>query len=411
MSEGAANSISRAFSATSVPLGRRVALAAVSLLIATCVWIPCVHLFFAPHLQDYVDTKGIPPEARALARRHLAFWGDPQLHVEELGKMRGSNPEWDFMGRTFLVLALANMGLRQPAAKEQYLAAIDRIIDDTLRLESEKGISFFLMDYLRGGVFVSQPPRSLFIDGEIALMLGARRMLAEKPEYRQLLTERVRLMVEYMRRSPVLSAESYPNECWTFCNTVALAAIRIADVLDGTDHSDFIAGWLDVAKRRLVDPRTGLLVAACTFDGSHKYGPEGSSIWMAAHCLQLVDEEFARDQYDRAKKELGRSVFGFGYAREWPASWTGPMDVDSGPVVPILGASPASSGLALLAASAFEDRAFLSRLLTSLRFAGFPLERNGALKFCAGNQVGDAVILYSIVLGPLWQKVREGVGR
>lgn len=411
MSEGAANGISRAFSATSVPLRRRVALAAVSLLIAACVWIPCVHLFFAPHLEDYGDTKGIPPEARALAKRHLAFWADPQLHAEELDKMRGSNPEWDFMGRTFLVLALTNMGLRQPAAKEQYLAAIDRIIDDTLRLESEKGIGFFLMDYVRGGVFVSQPPRSLFIDGEIALMLGARRMLAEKPEYRQLLTQRVTVMVEYMRRSPVLSAESYPNECWTFCNTVALAAIRIADVLDGTDHSDFIGRWLDVAKRRLVDPRTGLLVAACTFDGSHKYGPEGSSIWMAAHCLQLVDEEFARDQYDRAKKELGRSAFGFGYAREWPASWTGPMDVDSGPVVPILGASPASSGLALLAASAFEDRAFLSRLLTSLRFAGFPLERNGALKFCAGNQVGDAVILYSIVLGPLWQKVREGVGR
>ena len=39
---------------------------------------------------------------------------------------------------------------------------------------------------------------------------------------------------------------------------------------------------------------------------------------MTAHCLQLIDEEFAADQYRRARKELGRELLGFGYAREWP---------------------------------------------------------------------------------------------
>ena len=160
MSRGAARSISRAFSATSVPLGRRVALAAVSLLTAACIWIPCVHLFFAPDADDYFTADGIPPVARALARRHLAFWADRAHHANAIKKLRGSNPEWDFMGRTFLVLGLTNMGLREPAAKKQYLAAVDRIIDDTLRLEKEKGFRFFLMDYVRGGVFVSQPPRT-----------------------------------------------------------------------------------------------------------------------------------------------------------------------------------------------------------------------------------------------------------
>ncbi|MGO8736151.1 MAG: hypothetical protein ACLQVM_25535, partial [Terriglobia bacterium] len=53
----------------------------------------------------------------------------------------------DFMGRTYLVLALANMSLREPAAQESYLKIMDQIIGETMRLEKEKGLYFFLMDY------------------------------------------------------------------------------------------------------------------------------------------------------------------------------------------------------------------------------------------------------------------------
>ena len=393
--------------ASSAPRGRRILLTIVSLAVAAAIWLPSVHVFFRPDLKDYLVAEGTSPKARALAARHLKLWTDPALKAEELRKMRGSNAEWDFMGRTYLVLALANMGLREPAMKDKYLGVIDDIIDDTLALESERGLYHFLMDYARAGVFVSQPARSIFIDGEIALMLGARRMLAEKPAYKKLLTERVALMVRYMSKSPVLSGESYPDECWVFCNTIALASIRIADVLDSTDHSQFISAWLAGAKKNLVDPRTGLLVSSYSFGGRHKDGPEGSSIWMAAHCLQLIDEEFARAQYARARKELGRSALGFAYAREWPVTWQGPMDIDSGPIIPVIEASPGSSGQAVLAASAFGDREFLSGLLTSLDAFGFPRERDGALKYCASNQVGDAVLLYALVQGPLWEKVRE----
>ena len=52
----------------------------------------------------------------------------------------------------------------------------------------------------------------------------------------------------------------------------------------------------------------------------------------AAHCLRLIDEEFARDQTTRARKELGRDLLGFAWSREWPGSWRGPRDVDSGGV-------------------------------------------------------------------------------
>lgn len=252
------------------------------------------------------------------------------------------------------------------------------------------------------------------MDGEIALMLAARRLVQEKDSYRPLLAQRVQAMVSRMRKGPVLCAESYPDECWLFCNTVALAAIRMADVLDGSDHSGFLSSWVDTAKKKLVDPKTGLLISAYAVDGTPSpagLGPEGSSIWMASHMLQIVDEEFAEDQYWRARRELGRSFLGFGYSREWPVGVEDAMDIDSGPVIPALGASASASGLAIMAAAAFDDAGYLRALLTSLEFAGFPGKYDGKLRYQASNPAGDAVLLYAMMEGPLWDLVRERMDR
>jgi hypothetical protein len=83
------------------------------------------------------------------------------------------------------------------------------------------------------------------------------------------------------------------------------------------------------------------------------------------------------------------------------------MDIDSGPIVPVLQISAGSSGMALIGASAFGDEGFLSSLTTTLEFAAFPSRKDGALKYCASNQVGDAALLYSAVQGPLWDKVKS----
>jgi hypothetical protein len=285
---------------------------------------------------------------------------------------------------------------------------MDSIIDETLRLEHDQGIYVFLMSYAKGRPFVVQPARSLFIDGEIALMLASRRMLEEKPEYKPLLTERVNVIVQGMLRSPRLALESYPDECWTFDHVVALAAIRTTDYLDGSDHSLLIQNWVKMAKQKLVHKQSGLLVSSYALDDTPLIGPEGSSLWMIAHCLQLVDEDFARDQYDRTRRELSTTTLGFGYAREWPDSWTGPADIDSGPIIPFFKISAGSSGMAFIGASAFGDEPFLVALNSTIDFSGFPSRKQGALKYCASNQVGDAALFYAAALGPVWEKVKEG---
>jgi hypothetical protein len=380
----------------------------ISLALAAAIWLPCVHWLFARNPATFSSAAGVPPTARALAARQLQLWTEPELKQSELDRMRRSNAEWDFMGRSFLVWSLAEMSLREPAAAARYLPVMDQIIDETIQLEGQRGIFFFLMPYARGRPFVEQPARSLFLDSEIALMLAARRAVQDKPEYRAPLTARVDAMIERMQRSPMLVAESYPDECWLFDHAVALAAIRLTDFLDGTDHSAFLRAWLTQARRNLVDPKTGLLLSSFTTRGAAIDGPEGSSIWMAAHCLRLVDEDFARDQYQRARRELGRGLCGFAWSREWPTSWKGPPDIDAGAVIPVLDISAGGSGLAFIGASSFGDAAYLAQLHATLEFAGFPQREGGRLQYCASNQVGDAALLYADVLGPLWAKVNGG---
>ena len=148
------------------------------------------------------------------------------------------------------------------------------------------------------------------------------------------------------------------------------------------------------AKAHLVEPRTGLLVSSYAVDGATLDGPEGSSIWMSATNLFELDEAFARDQWQRARKELGVTFLGFGWAREWPAGVVARPDVDSGPIIPVLAASAGSSGLAFLGASAFGDTAFLDALFSSIELAGFRERATG--RYRASNEVGDAVLLYAL---------------
>lgn len=385
---------------------KKAGLALAAFGVTSAIWLPCLHLVFRRPVSNFYQEKGISPKARQLAARHLQLWTDPALRQLELKKMRTSNAEWDFMGRSFIVWSLVNMGLREPEQAAEYLPVIDQIIRETVKIEQQDGIYAFLMPYAKARPYMVKPARSLFIDGEIALMMGARRMLKEEPTYKQPMTERLNLIEQRLRANDAMAVESYPDECWTFDHAVALAACKVADRLDGTDHSDLCRAWIAMAKKRLLHKETGLLVSSYTTDGTPLDGPEGSTIWMVAHCLQVVDEPFARDQYQRARKELGRITLGFGYGVEWPASWQGPRDIDSGAVIPVFEVSAGSSGMAFMAASSFHDWEYLQALTATLDMAAFPSSHQGRLKYCASNQVGDAAMLYAAVLGPLWERTK-----
>jgi hypothetical protein len=50
---------------------------------------------------------------------------------------------------------------------------------------------------------------------------------------------------------------------------------------------------------------------------------------------------------------------------------------------------------------------YLRQLLSSLYMAGFPVRGRGELRCSASNQIGDAVLLYAMTLGPMWGEIQR----
>jgi hypothetical protein len=369
------------------------------LLVVTGLWLVFLQLWFTP---------SVAGTAEPLVARFLHDWERPRrFGAEEEAELERANPEWVLMSRMFTALAFANVAARDPDTRTRYIDAIERIVKLTIA-EAERGDGPypFLLPYAKRKPYLDPTGRSLFVDGEIALMLAALENVDRRPKASrdpaldaEVWVTRVREQIE---RGPALLGESYPNEAWIFCNTAALAAIRLHDVATGARHAhdDLFARWVENARANLVDKRTGLLVSATHYDGVAWQGPEGSTIWFAAEMLLLVDESFAREQYALARKELGRSFLGFAWSREWSAAEPARDDIDSGPTVPFVGANAGASGLAIGGAKAFGDKPFLEGLLASLQLTGFPMD--GRSRYAAGNLMADAAFAYGTTTGPLW---------
>jgi hypothetical protein len=393
--------------------GAAVLRATIALAIACAAWLPSLRFFFQPARAD-VQSGAASPRAQALLARQHQLWDEPARRAGSIAAMRDTNPEWDFMSRTFLVMALANVALDEAtsaAERRRSLATIDTILADTLGAERAHGMHHFLLPYGRRAPFHDPAGRSVFIDGEIAMMLAVRQLVEDSPRWRTPLRERVAHLERSFAAAPLGLPESYPDEGWTFCNTTALAAVRIADVTTGADHRPLVARWLRAARAHLIDRRTGMLVSSFTYDGRALDGPEGSSIYWSAHMLRFVSPEgdaFARDQYRRATRHLDRHLLGFGWSQEWANAGLAATraDVDSGPIVPIVGASAGASGMSLVGAAAFDDPDRLASLLASLDLAAFPMRAGATLRYAASNQVGDAALLYALTFGPTLETFR-----
>ena len=343
------------------------------------------------------------PDTNEWYEARIEDWsgGSPPSSYEEMRRM---NPEWDFMARTFLALTLAEHALDDPDEAPRAIATLDAIIADTLADEAEHGQFWYLLPYANRDDFRGNG-RSLFVDGEILVMIGARRMIADDA-WQDEMDERARIVVESLGASSAMPiAESYPDEGWMFCHAMAMIGLRMHEVLDGADHSEIKAAWLASIQENLVHRETGMLVSEFTMDGRPMDGPEGSSIWVVTVALQLIDPDLARQQYTLARQNLGGRILMMGYAKEWPESAVGPMDIDSGPLVPIIDASASSSGFALLASQAFGSRAWNRQLRRSLGAAFLAMKFDPYLAEVADNPVGQTVVLWGLSFGPMWEKM------
>lgn len=194
--------------------------------------------------------------------------------------------------------------------------------------------------------------------------------------------------------SPFLPA--YPGQAWPVDNTVALAALRLADHLTGRpDHAALIERWLRAADERR-DPATGLLPHRVDpLTGQPLEGARGSSQALTLRFLREVDPDTARQDWLTFRDGFASTVPGAPGVREHPQGTDLPGDVDSGPL--ILGMSASASVVALGCAVLFGDRATAAALTGLAEVTGFALEWRGTRRYLGGAlPVGDAFLAWSL---------------
>jgi len=150
-----------------------------------------------------------------------------------------------------------------------------------------------------------------------------------------MLTERVNLIAEGLRRNPHMVLESYPNECWMFDHCVALAAISTGRPV-GRHRSFGLDSRLACdGERKAVHPNPVCWCPALPRLVGRLMVPKVPHLG-GLPFLQFLDADFARAQYELARRQLEKSLSALATHTNGPATWPGPADIDSGPIIPVL---------------------------------------------------------------------------
>ncbi|MFE7439048.1 hypothetical protein ACFU7X_01040 [Streptomyces chartreusis] len=242
-------------------------------------------------------------------------------------------------------------------------------------------------NWLRGGVLSLQPA-------------GQR----DAGEERQFARDSAELGAAFdASSSPYL--ESYPGQAWPVDSTVAIASLRLHDLLLPDRFGRTVQRWLREVQERL-DPNTGLL--------PHRVDPgtgqptevaRGTSQSLIQRFLIDVDPAFAASQYSRFSNRYITSPLGLGpTVREYPYGMEGPADIDSGPLP--LGVSLPASVVTIGTAQVHGDARLAAALAGVSELAGVPIDTPWTKRYALGLlPVGDAFLAWSKTARPWVAKV------
>ena len=238
-----------------------------------------------------------------------------------------------------------------------------------------------------------------------ALTTHAR--LTDEDRHLPMLRDQVESLSKELDESRHGLLEDYPAECYPGDVLTAVACIRRADAVLGTDHSVFAKRALRGFQGRLLDGR-GLVPYAASARAGIPFGPSrGCGNSYVCLCAPELWPEAAARWYDRYEAYFWQyrwAAFGF---REFPRDMAGRdwyMDVDSGPVIAGHGISACAFGAGAARVNGRFDHAYpltAEMLVTCWPLPGGTLAGPRILSNAINAPyLGEAAILFSLTRGP-----------
>lgn len=300
--------------------------------------------------------------------------------------------EWALYSCSMLTEALSNLAELYPETKDESIETIDSLIQIVMSPELR------LYDKRR---WDEDPLESL--DGKdshvsylshLAWMIGNYRRVGGGDRYNPLHDSICETMNRRILQSPVLNIPTYPNEpVYVPDMMVAIVALSDYSRLNDNKYSSTVKKWIYRAKSEWIDAQTGLLVSFLDDNGQMEAPIKGSYSALNCYYLTKIDEEFAKEQYERLKTHFRQSFPASGIKEYHDRScWLG-MDIDAGPI--ILNLSPSGMAFAIGSATFFNDTKFRKSLLRMAEITGHTVKWNDKRHYLLGDiaLVGEAITL------------------
>ena len=369
--------------------------------LAICIWVNAVlavllslYVFVWPvgtvirGLRDpALQGSGIPRLAfqwhRALSPKYEA-WARRRVHSGVAGQLNTGDiagTEWPLFGSVFYLWATESLQKeyeQHPAAASAAPKVYARgAIEAAAALVADPNHAGWVKKHW-GETYLEKD--NLFYRMLLISALTSYQKLLGDDRYEGLLRSQVELLARELDESPYGLLDDYPGQCYPIDIVPAIAAIRRADAVLGTDHAAFVARAIRGFQDTRLDAHTGLPAYAVSsktgqgMDSARGVGLSFMLIWAAPLWPDVATQWY--DKYKELFWQEGVWLAGF---REWPKDlnvgwWV--FDVDSGPVIGGYGVAASAFGIGAARVMEDADRAY--KLAAQALAASWPLP-NGRL--------------------------------
>lgn len=322
---------------------------------------------------------------------------NPQQLIDEMPWLVGPQfqGEWALYSCSMLSAALVNTTLIYGEDNEMVIAHIDSLIQIVMSPELRA------YDRERWG---EDPLATL--DGNkshvsyishLAWMIGGYKQLGGGDKYDELYHQLCETMNRRILESPNMNLPTYPGECvYVPDMLVAIVALSIYSQQYEGKYYSTVYQWLAEAKHHWLDKDTGMLASFLPDEREGMYGEapiKGSYSALSCYYLTFIDEEFAKNQYEKLKANFlqKRPITGFKEYHD-RRCWLG-LDIDAGPIICNL--SPTGTAFAVGSVTYFQDWTLRKKLLKTGEMAGTTWHRKDKSHYLLADValVGEAIML------------------
>lgn len=303
--------------------------------------------------------------------------------------------EWALYSLSMLTMSLRNLSILYPETRDENLCYMDSLINIALAPE----IRYY--DSVR---WLEDPLETL--DGDeshisylshIAWMMSNYKAVGGNDKYDSLYHQLCETMNRRMLQSNILNLPTYPREpIYVPDMLVAIVALSNYAHQNNGRFQTTIDQWINRAKLEWLDEETGLLKS---FLPTHAYPitftlpMHGSYVSLNCYYLALIDDEFARSQYDLMKKYFVQTK-GIAGIKEYHdrSCWFG-IDMDAGPI--LFNLAPSGTAFGIGCTTYFNDTNLRKSFLKTAEMAGFSITRTNQTHYLLANiaLVGEAITL------------------